>query len=254
MSKAFRTSRLMGLFALMLGAMAFSATAAQAELGAHWNVKGEEFKLGSDPEKLLKVQVQVNGIEELPATKIKEGILLTTSGGSKVEIHCTGIQFIDALLKELGSATGRIHFSGCTTKLNGGAAGVCKPHSPGAAEGLIETNALDGLIKLHKVSETEKVDLFELLPSSGSIFVTLILGAEDPKENECAIGQKFDVTGKAFLKDGEKAGLKEQLTHLFQEGPLSELFFGGNAATIDGSAIAELTGAHSAMNWSGIAA
>src|SRR5262245_5658585 len=116
MRKAFKASRLMGLFALIVSAMAFSATAAQAEPGAVWKVNGAAV---TDALK-AEVKTQIEG---------EHGILLTKVGLSKVEILCTTLKFIDALLKVLGGATGKIHFEGCITKLNGSTAAACKPHS-----------------------------------------------------------------------------------------------------------------------------
>lgn len=40
MTRAFRVSKVVSLFALLLGLMVFGSTAAQAEPGAHWNVNG----------------------------------------------------------------------------------------------------------------------------------------------------------------------------------------------------------------------
>jgi hypothetical protein len=235
MRKAFK---LTGLFALVLSAMAFSATAAQAELNAKWQVNG------ADVTNALKAQVQVTEIETLPATGVKEGILLTKSGLTTIEVLCTAMSFTNAFLEILGAAKGSIHFSSCVTKLNKGLpAGACVPHSPGAAEGLIQTNALKGLIKLH----TGGVELLELLPETGENFVTLEFG-----KGECSIA-KAPITGKAFLKAGTATEGKENtITKLFSEGPLTSLFFGANAAVIDGSAKAALTGAtHTGMTWNG---
>ena len=228
----------MGLFALVLGVMAFGTTAAQAEPGAFWKVNGTQISSTLLPE----VKAEIDG---------PHGILLTKVGLSKVEILCTTIGFNTAKLHELGRATGKITFTGCITKLNGTTAAACVPHSPGAANGTITTNALDGLLKLHTLEGGAKDDLLELLPESGTVFVTIVLGKAAPEKNECAIGEKFDITGPAFLKDCQNEGLVEKVTHLFEEGPLTALKFGANAATIDGSAFASLVGAHVGMKWSG---
>jgi hypothetical protein len=274
MKKAFK---LMGLFALVLSAMAFSATAAQAELNAKWKVNGADTTDALNVLAQAALEPIILKDAEGKITEDKHGILLTKTGLTKVEILCTSLKFVDALLKTLGGAKGKIHFDGCITKLNGGAAaGACKPHSPGAAEGLIETNALDGLIKLHETATKTKVDLFELLPEPVKFkdengeeltktppFVTLIMGKE--VGSECSIGSKFDITGKAFLKDAQEEGLVEKVTHLVVEGPLSALLFGGNAATIDGNANVFLggglpkeeggknVGGHEGLKFSGIA-
>jgi hypothetical protein len=229
MRKAFRASRLMGLTALAFGLMAFGATAAQAETGAHFNVSGSAVTTA------LKAQLQAT-------LENNDGILLTKIGLSKLELLCTSMKLVDALLLEGGSATGKAHFEGCVIKVNGVVSPVCKPHSPGAAEGLIETNILKGLIVLHEVSAGVKIPLLQVLPSSGSSYVTMILGKE--VGNECPVGAKYEISGKLFSKDTQNEGSVEKVTHLFEEGPLSVMSYGGNAMTLDGSANVSLAGAH----------
>ncbi|MDX6602314.1 MAG: hypothetical protein QOF13_1516 [Solirubrobacterales bacterium] len=232
MRKAFKASRLMGLCAIVLGLMAFGTTAAHAELNAFWLVSGAN--IGS----LLP---NINAEADSAVTT-----LLTTVGGSAVAILCTTIKFVGAKLHELGRATGKIHYEGCATSLNGGAhANNCKPKSPGAVAGLIETEALEGLIKLHELSPTVKDELVELKPVAGGTFVTVELGVL------CAIGNKFPITGKAFIKDCKNEGLVDLVKHLFEQGPLTALLFGSNPATIDGSAWAFLTGAHAGLTFAG---
>jgi len=202
----------------------------------------------------LKPEVQVTELETLAATGVKESILLTKVGLSKVELLCTELKFVDALLGLAGSVTGKIHFAGCVMKLNGGAAaGACKPHSPGATEGLIQTNALKGLIVLHTTGTGAKEELLELNPESGAVFVDIKMGKE--VGSECSIGSAFDITGKAVLKAGTTTeGKEDTVSKLFSEGPLSVILFGGgNATTLDGGFKAALTGSHAGMKWSGIA-
>jgi hypothetical protein len=240
MRKAFKASRLISLLALAAGLMAFSAAGAHAEPGAYWEVGGVQIKDGT-----LLPQIQAE-------KDSKHSVLLTTVGLSKVEILCTEIKFIGAKLHELGRATGIIHYDNCETFLNGKLAAACKPHSLGDELGLIETNKLHGLIKLHELTGGAKDDLFELLPESGSIFVGIVFGMET--KNECAIGEHFNITGKVFLKDCVNEGLVNKERHLFEEGPLSALLFGSKPATIDGSAWAFLEGSHLGQLWSGHAA
>jgi hypothetical protein len=234
MKKAFKASKLIGLLALALGLMAFSAAAAQAEPNAYWEVGGT--KIEGTSTLLPEIQAENDTFHST---------LLSFSGTSTVEILCGPIKFVGAKLHTLGRATGKIHYEECTTLLNGSLATRCKPKSTGATAGLIETNALQGLIKLHESSPGVKKDLVELSPVTGTEFVLLELGAL------CAIGSHFPITGKVFLKDCKEEGLINKEKHLFEEGPLSSLLFGGNAATIDGSAWAFLVGAHNEMLWSG---
>jgi hypothetical protein len=243
-----KVPRLAGLMsALALGVMALGATMAHAEAGSVWKISG------ANNLSTLKPQLQVTELETLAATGVKEDILLTKVGLTKIEKLCTEIKFVDALLGLAGSATGKIHLGGCVVKLNGGApATACKPHSPSALEGLIETNKLKLLIVLHTPAEGAKEELLEVSPETGTVFVDIKMGKE--VGSECSIGSHFEITGKFFLKFGSKTeGKEETVTKLFSEGPLSALLFGGNAITLDGSAKAALVAPHAGMKWSGLA-
>jgi hypothetical protein len=189
--------------------MAFGATAAQAETGAFWEVGGSKLT-GS-----ASVQVE---------NDTAHYTLLTSIGTSKVEILCGPIKLVGATIEGTGFK-GKFHYEECDTKLNGVLASRCTPKSPGAPLGLIETNALKGLLKLTVAKE----DVLELSPETGTAFDTEELGPL------CAIGNRFDLTGKFTLKDCNGLGLLNNVKHLFEEGPESALLFGGNAATIDGS-------------------
>jgi hypothetical protein len=234
-----RPSRLTRFFALALGLMALSASAAQGEPGAHWKINTVPV---TDE---LNVQIQ-SSMENVHI------ILLTKVGLSKVEILCPKIKLVDMLLKTLGRLLGKIHYEECITKLNGSTANACVPHSPGAANGLWETEFIDGLIKLHEVSPGNKVDLIEWLDDEKPVFATLILGKGSPEKNECAIGEKFNLNGNFFWKDCQNELLNEKVTHLFEEGPLSAMTFGANPMTMDGSWNVSLIGLHAGMKWSGI--
>jgi len=237
MAYAFKRARLICILVLLVGLMTVSVTAAQAETGAYWEIGLSKEIKGSTPEFNSKIEGS-------------NVVLLTKVGVSKVEIVCTTIKtWAINSLEKFGSWTGQVHYEGCITKVNGATSGPCKPHSPGALEGLVETNTLDGLIVLHETGAGSKVDLFELLGFAGAPLVTVRLGNEF--ESECAIGEKINVTGKVFLKDAQEKGLTNQKEHLVVEGPLSKLFFGSNAATIDGSALVFLRGEYEGFNWSG---
>ena len=234
MTKAFKVSRLFGLLALLAGLMAFSATAAQAEPGAYWEVGGTQIK-----DKTLLPEI--NARKDTP-----DIIFLSKSGLSTLAIDCTDIAFRNGLLHELGRFTGSIHLTGCITKLNGSEAPLCKPHSPGAAEGLILTEPLEGLLKLHKPTAGGTEDVLELLAvNAGMVFVTLEFGS-----GKCAI-KGFNLTGTIFLKDCKGLGLTNELEHLFEEHSLTKLLWGANSMTIDGSFWVFLEGAHKGQKWSG---
>jgi hypothetical protein len=227
MPHAFKASRLTGLLALALalGLMAFGATAAQAEPGAFWEVNGSKLT-GS-----ASVQVK----NDTPHIT-----LLTKVGSTNVEILCGPIKLVNGVISGTGF-TGKFHYEECDTFLNGVLASRCTPKSPGASLGLIETNTFKGLLKLTAAKE----DVLELSPASGTDVDIEELGPL------CGIGNKFAVTGKFTLKDCQALGLVNRVEHLFEEGPESALLFGGNAATIDGSAFVFLNGAHAGQTFSG---
>jgi hypothetical protein len=221
MRRVFKASRLIGLLALMAGFIAISASAAQAE--GFWLNNG----------------VAITANTPINAKSETELVLLTKVGLSKVEILCTEIKLVGANLEVGGTAKGKLHFqspTGCITKLNGTTAAKCVPHSSGAANGLIETNALDASLRLHILKDAEgheigKDELVELLPEGAAAFVDLLLGT-----GECAIGNLLEITGKLFLKDCKNELLVDKVEHLFEEGSLSAILFGGNLMTLDGSA------------------
>jgi hypothetical protein len=231
MSHPFKASRLIGLLAVALGLMAFSATAAQAEPLAYWEVEGT--KIEGTSTLLPTVQAK---------NDTTHSTLLTKVNGQPINVLCGPIKFVGAKLHTLGRATGKIHYEGCTIEFDHVLATRCKPHSPGAAAGLIETGALEGLSKLHS---SGTIDLVKLSPVTGLTFVTLELGAL------CAVAERVDITGHVYLKECSNEGLVNKVEHLFEEGPLTELFFWGNPATIDGSAWGFLEGAHVGMKFSG---
>jgi len=238
MTKARKTSRLFGLLALLAGLMAFSAIAAQAEPGAYWEVGGT--KILNSGELLTEINARIN---------TAHGILLTKSGLAVLEIDCTEISLDKGLLHQLGRATGRINFTSCITRLNGSEASKCRPHSPGAAEGTILTNSLEGLLKLHHPTLGDPEDVLELKPeaAAGGVFVTIELGS-----GKCAI-KGANITGVGFVKDVfNEHILINEIEHSFVEFKfLSKLLYGGNSATTDGSARTFLEGAHLNQEWSG---
>jgi len=218
---------------IALGLLTLAASEAQAT--PNWMTPPQSEPLPGHP-------IEASGKVE------KELVLLTQKGGTKVEVLCTVAKFVDGLLEVSGGASGKAHFEGCITKLNdNGPLGACKPHSPGAAKGLIETNALDGSIQLHETEAKAKVGRLKLSPHEGSTFVTLVFG--DEGEEECSIGEKFNVTGTFLVQDGNGEFEVEADTHLFEAGSLSALQFGGNAATLDGSVRVDLP---EAGLWSGL--
>jgi hypothetical protein len=238
MRQTLKTSKRIGLLVLALGLMALSATTAQAETGAYWEVKGTKIEGAS---------------ELLPKFNLKKDtshlVLLFSIAKSTIDLDCTEIKMVNGLLHKSGKTTGKLHLGNCITKFNGTDA-LCKPHSPGAAVGLIETNALNGLLKLHKENEI-KDDLLELSPVEGETFATVALG---PTGKECLfLLDENAIKGKLFLRDGKKELSVNTVEHLLEEQKsLTKLrILGSTPVTMDGSFWAFLVGSHEGLQWSG---
>jgi hypothetical protein len=225
--------KLLGLCAVMLGVMAFAASAAQAEVGAKWLIEG------TDAASLLAA---VGGELE----EIEKASLLSEVLGIEVEILCEEATLIGIHFEANGSLTkgGKVHFSECSVDLDGVPSGVCVPSSPGAEPELILTNAGKGLLSLVLPGVSGTV----IEPLEGTTFVNINMGPE------CPIGENIPVRGKLVLAD---TGLTTpSVEHLIRENEAhSDMWVlsktAEHKATIDGSAWVFLTGEHKGLKWSG---
>ena len=228
----------LGLLAMLLGLMAaFGASAAQAELNAHWNINGAA--LSSD---LLKPKLQIKEIEKLGDGK--QHLVLLVPLTVRVEILCKQAELIDALLELLGKITGKILYKECQTIINGIENMACLPETGGAPD--ITTEPLEALIKLHNNKTEDLVEIKPIPPATD--FVNILFPAI------CPLGAEALISGVFFIKDCLKEGLVEKVEHLIEEGPLTKLSFEGFPMTIDGSALVKLVGVHEGLKWSGVAA
>ena len=223
------------LSGLVLGLMAFAAAGAQAE---------GNFKVnGTNVSSELLPSIQVSSVENKTSS-----LLFTTGGGTKVEILCTEIKLLDGTTTnpaKLGVGgtvdLGTVHFSGCITKLNGTLSKNCEPFT-GANKGLIKTETGKGILRLH-----ENQPVIEVTPDVGTTFVTIALGPL------CAIGEEVPVAGVLFLQDCKKEGAIEAKEHLIEElKALTKLTALSQPATLDGSAIVTLVGAHAGLTFSAL--
>jgi hypothetical protein len=229
--------RALALSAGVLGLLAFMASAASAETGAHiWVVNGSG----------EKVELSVSGGAELETT----GVLLTEILKIKVAFSCTAGSAI-GLKTEANGTIGKgtkIKLSGCTTKLNGTLSSACEPRSQGEA-GVILTNAGHGLVVLHKLESGISDQLFSVLPDEGETAAVIEMGPS------CPLGTKVPVIGKGTLKDCEGLFSVNLVKHLAEEGPLTELWVISKTtehkAVIEGSAWVFLTGEHAGLKFSG---
>jgi hypothetical protein len=212
----------LGLQVLSLCAMLASALAlpgaAQAEENAYWEVNG----------------AKVLGIPSVEVETDVAGALLTELGGKQVHLKCQKVATIWLVthLASQGKVLGMLAFDECkffelvtpggTTK----ELGACTPSSR-SISGLIETNLISGLIRLH-----EGKARVEVLPGEGGKpFATIYLG------EECAFGENITVGGKFWINDSSFE--TNTVEHLVSElKSLTALTINGGAktATIDGSA------------------
>jgi hypothetical protein len=200
---------LLSLCAVLFGAMAFGASAAQAEAGSHFwmlNTSGEKIDTGS-----LHTRIEI---------KIKLTVVLHSKIlGVAVLFLCTKSEAQNATLEGEGkiSSGSKILFSGCTTDLNGAANAACTPKdATTGVEGTILTNNLHSLVILGEGGET----LLNVLPDTGETFANVEMGSK------CPIGTKVPVIGKLALKDSEGKAKEHLVEHSLEPAPapLTELW------------------------------
>jgi len=222
----------LGLCAAVLALVVFGTSASQAEKGANWMVNGKS--------------VTSTLLPEVTIVEVAEGdmtLLFTTNGGTKVALLCNGATFIGAKLETEGKVGGgnKVKFGGCVTKINGSVSKNCEPHT-GAEKGVLVSTSLKGLIVLTASKET--VVLFE--PVSGTTFLDVELG------ELCTIGELCAVSGKNSIKDVNGEWGVEKVSHIVEQGSISELSVLGVPASVDGKGVLNLGGVHNGMKWSGL--
>lgn len=234
----------LGLCAVVLGLMAFSTSAAQAEVGAKWNVNGSAISATLLP----AIGATLEG---------SHGILLSKALGVPLNILCTAIGFVGATLKAEGGALGKIKFTGCKVLKGTEVLASCEPHN-GATKGEILTNTLKGLIVLDAGQPVTLLIEDETKVGAEPTFVSI------ETSEACSFGAKIPVIGEFVLSDCSKKeagvcipeGTVEKKIHLGLElASLTKLFVISlteeHKATIDGSIEGFLTGAaHEGLNWS----
>jgi hypothetical protein len=244
---------LLGLCAMVLGLMAFSATGAQA--AGTWLILNAA--------KEVKTGVELPAVLELEKDKNKEGIehyiLHTEILKIKVLFLCSGIKAVNAKIfgeGAIGKGPGeekesRVLFSGCETFFNGVAEPKCKPLDKTDGSGFIVTELLHALAELHKLEVGGALDdIVKILPDvEGEPFARIALPAG------CVIGTSVPVFGKLALLDCENMALTHLAKHLVEPFlPLTRLWVISDtpehAATLLGSAWAKLGGVHEGLAWS----
>jgi len=225
-------SAVAALGVLVLALVLFGSSATQAEKGATWLVNGT--KLGA-----TSVGVQEVEGKELPLRALFAVFSTVT------EFRCSNLELINFVLLPEGSGSGKVRFTGCKFFVKGMEISACAPELEGKV-GVIETLKLKALIVLHKLESGSTDPLVRIEPSEGELL------AHIGKSKECS-ASSGSFGGVVYLKDSAGKLTVEQLTHLVEPGPLTNVFFdvkGSSAATLDGSALLGLIAEHQGRQWS----
>lgn len=232
--------RTMKLFLLCtFGLAMFGATAAQAEVGAHWNINGTALNNNT---LLPALATTLNG----------SGSLLARAIAELLRISCTTLTLEEAVLKSEGGALGKAKFSGCAISSKKketeewSTLAACEPKT-GTENGVILTRLLKALIVLGESS----LSLLRVEPEEGTTLVII-----KTTGTECGFGSSIPIIGKFAAEDGKAEFKMEQVTHLLLEGPSTELWIlsktAEHKATVTGTADVFLTGMeHVNLKWSG---
>src|SRR6187399_1161660 len=233
--------RAMALCGLLLGLMAFTAGAAQAEPGAHfWIVNPETGQL-----KDLSVVILSKLDLKIPLT------LTSKIAGVSVVFTCIELELTGAKTAANGTIGkgAKVTFTGCTTKLNGVTSAACEPVS-GGKKGVVVTKPGHGLVRLDILKGPPEVkhDVIEVLPDEGEVFVSIEMG------EECSIGEKVNVIGpRVQYRDCQNEFLVHKVEHLV-EILLQELWVisktAEHVATLGGTFYLYLGGEHLNLKWS----
>lgn len=217
--------------ALALVLIAYMPSAAQAEKGAAWKVNGTGITATLKPSFGSEV-------ENLSIAILFKIFFI------KVKILCKFFETTNTLSSEGGVNEGKIKLAGCAVFLNEEtkASTPCLPKTAGVSD-IIESNTTVGLLVL--------------AGGVGEMLIRAAAGIEKPlmvieSTEECAVGQKINITGELLLKEGSGKITEELVTHLIEADNVNgTLKASGQAATIDGSINFSLKGAHSGLKWSG---
>jgi len=244
----------LGLTALVLGLMAFAASA-QAEVGAKWTVAGTD--AGT-----LKAELKLTELLKIKAEEAEPTVaLLTKIAGAKVWFltHKTP-ELIGIKLEGEGKLTtgGKVKFIGVTTDLNEKSSVVCTPLgtlNKDETLGTITSKEGKGELVLHTTGTGSKEGVTQILPKEGNVFATLFFGEECSLPAEVPVITKKEGGKGLVLKEPKGVLGTEQATHEITENSLTELWTISETeehkATIDGTAVVGLTGTDLGLSWKG---
>jgi len=214
MARKRRSLKILGLAVVVV--LAFSAVAASAASAAHqWTIESSKL--------LASESVEVD-------CKSSTGFVLTSVIGEiNLELKATGVDCVESKLNGPETDSGKLTFTGVT---------VVKPKNCTVPGGDLTTNALKTTL-LEDPSSTHGFDLFE--PASGTEFVNVTLAG-----GTCTVAGSYPIKG-SIAGEGEVWGtqLVEQplkFSPTIDTTTGHNLTFGGNPATMTGTALNTLIG------------
>jgi len=233
----------LGLCALMVGVMAISASAAQAE--GEWDVGTLEAGKGKNLSTYEKLEPEVAGELEN-----EMGTLLTNVNGISAAVLCTGGTLENVNLLPGGTtSTGFVVFTGCTAwEVNEKEELVklaCTVNSEGDPNGTVKSEEGHGELGLHEGSTVTSI----VPDNEETLFGTIEFGG-------CALPEEMPIYGQLTIKDCEGSSAEaEQVKHLIEEEPALSALYAINTkhpVTLDGSAEVFLEGAHAGHYWAAL--
>jgi len=232
----------LGLCAIVLGAVAMSASTAQGAL-LSWLVLNEAKTTATELKASLGGKI--------------ENTHLTLDGevaGLKIALTCTGFTpaGVELVLGGKLNEVGKVIFTGCkvfkTAPLS--EEYKCTVKTTKAPTGTIESNEFKGELVLIADELQARIE-----PKAGPTGNFSTLRFEGP---ECVLPELNQLHGTLYLKDGQGLQVTHKLEHLIQPGSSTALYIGGHSAKqlevtkMLGSAWITLAGVHSGLEWSGM--
>lgn len=246
MNLALKRFTVLGACILALAFIVRGTSMANAETGAGWMLGGKSVGLSLVPTvKVQQLEVPPGGSH--PEASLTVAVAKTIS----VQITCKNLETLNFTLQAEGGGSGKLQFTECGVLViwNGKLFQTCSVSTNGKI-GTISTEMLKALIVLHEVEGGAKEPLVRVEPSAvGKPFTIVEI------DEECSLlGGESQISGVFYLQDaGEQFGT-EQVSHLFKEGPLTNVIFNAAPTKLAGSAVLSMTGSHVGLKWSGLPA
>jgi hypothetical protein len=230
----------LGLSVLAFSLMAVWAGTAQAEFtGGNWTyltaggvLKTFEGAL-SEPE--FSGEIEAGTVGWLDAKVL---------GGQLLEYECEALKVVKGKLQAGGKAIGSLFFTECETYIGNVLNKNCNPNA-----GVIATKEIKIVMLLHKLDAGTIHKILIAEPVTGTTLATV------QSTEACAIGLNVPIGGKFTIELSNPT--THEVKHLIKEfGNLTHIYVISDTvehhATITGSALAFLNGAHAGLKFAGL--